>query len=82
MDCLDTASPFLPLPESLAIAPVSETDSQLVVQVVCTSQTTCCPHCQRPSDRVDSWGDPSGKSPVHLSKRELRLLPFHLLGLH
>jgi hypothetical protein len=52
MDCLDTASPFFPLPESLAITSVSVIDTQLVVRVVCRSPTACCPLCQLPSDRI------------------------------
>jgi transposase len=36
MDCLETTSPFLPLPDSLAS----------------TSLTACCPLCQQPSDRI------------------------------
>jgi transposase len=52
MDCLDTASPFFPLPENLAITSVSVTDTQLVVQVVCRSPTACCPLCHLPSERI------------------------------
>jgi transposase len=52
MDCLDTTSPFLPLPEGLVIASLSETESQLMVHVACRSPTACCPLCQLPSDRI------------------------------
>ncbi len=52
MDCLETTSPFLPLPDSLAITSVAATATHLVVHVTCTSPTACCPQCQQPSDRI------------------------------
>jgi transposase len=52
MDCLETTSPFLPLPDSLAITSVAATATHLVVHVTCTSMTACCPLCQHPSDRI------------------------------
>jgi transposase len=52
MDCLDTASPFLPLPHGLVITSLAATETHLVVHVACTSPTACCPLCQQPSDRI------------------------------
>jgi transposase len=52
MDCLETTSPFLPLPESLAITSVAATATHLVVHVICTSPTASCPLCRRPSERI------------------------------
>jgi transposase len=52
MDCLETTSPFLPLPDSLANTSVAATATHLVVHVTCTSPTACCPLCQQPSDRI------------------------------
>jgi len=52
MDCLDTTSPFFPLPDGLVIASLFATDTQLIVQVACRLPTACCPLCQLPSDRI------------------------------
>jgi zinc-finger of transposase IS204/IS1001/IS1096/IS1165 len=52
MDCLDTTSPFLPLPDGLVIASLSATETQLVVHVACRLPTACCPLCHLPSDRI------------------------------
>ncbi|MFL5662031.1 MAG: ISL3 family transposase [Ktedonobacteraceae bacterium] len=52
MDCLDTTSPFLSLPDGLVIASLLATETQLVVQVACRLPTACCPLCQLPSDRI------------------------------
>ena len=52
MDCLDTTSPFLPLPDGLVITSLSATETQLVVRVACRLPTACCPLCQLPSDRI------------------------------
>jgi hypothetical protein len=52
MDCLDTTSPFLPLPDGLVITSLLATETQLVVQVGCRLPTACCPLCQLPSDRI------------------------------
>lgn len=52
MDCLDTSSPFLPLPDGLVITSLFEAETRLVVQVACKSPTACCPLCQLPSDRI------------------------------
>jgi len=52
MDCPDTTSPFLPLPDSLVIVSVATTETQLVVHVACTSPTAFCPLCQQPSTRI------------------------------
>ncbi len=52
MDGLDPISPFLPLPEGLVIASLSEAETQLIVHVACRSPTACCPLCQLPSDRI------------------------------
>jgi transposase len=52
MDCPDTTSPFLPLPDSLVIVSVATTEAQLVVHVACTSPTASCPLCQQPSTRI------------------------------
>jgi hypothetical protein len=45
MDGLENTSPFLPLPDSLAITSVAATAAHLVVHVTCTSSTACCPVC-------------------------------------
>ncbi len=52
MDCLDTTSPFLPLPDGLVITSLVATENQLVVQVACRLPSACCPLCQLPSDRI------------------------------
>jgi len=52
MDCLDTTSPFLPLPNGLLITTLSATETQLVVRVACRLSTACCSLCQLPSDRI------------------------------
>src|SRR5260221_1796880 len=52
MDCLDTTSPFLSLPDGLVIASVLATETQLVVHVACRLPTACCPLCHLPSDRI------------------------------
>ncbi len=52
MDCLDTTSPFFPLPDGLVIASLSETETQLIVHVACRSPTASCPLCHLPSDRI------------------------------
>ncbi|MFL5694817.1 MAG: ISL3 family transposase [Ktedonobacteraceae bacterium] len=57
MDCLDTTSPFLSLPDGLVIASLLATETQLVVHVACRLPTACCPLCQLPSDRIhDHYG--------------------------
>jgi transposase len=52
MDGLDTASPFLPLPDGLVIVSVAATETHLRVHVACTVPTACCPRCQQPSERI------------------------------
>jgi zinc-finger of transposase IS204/IS1001/IS1096/IS1165 len=52
MNCLDTTSPFFPLPDGLVITSLSATETRLVVHVACRSPTACCPLCQLPSDRI------------------------------
>ena len=52
MNCLDTTSPFFPLPKNLALTAVCATETHLVVHVACTSPSACCPLCQQPSDRI------------------------------
>jgi transposase len=52
MDCLDTTTPFFPLPDGLVIASLLATETQLVVQVACRLPTACCPLCQQPSERI------------------------------
>jgi transposase len=52
MDCPETTSPFLPLPDGLVITSLFSMETQLVVHVACTSSTACCPLCQQPSDRI------------------------------
>jgi transposase len=52
MDGLDTASPFLPLPDGLVIVSVAATETHLMVRVACTVPTACCPRCQQPSERI------------------------------
>jgi transposase len=52
MNCLDTTSPFFPLPDGLVITALSATATHVVVHVACTSPTACCPLCQQPSDRI------------------------------
>jgi transposase len=52
MNCLDTTSPFFPLPDGLVITSLSTTETQLVVHVASRSPTACCPFCQLPSDRI------------------------------
>jgi transposase len=52
MNCLDTTSPFFPLPDGLVITSVSATETQLIVHVACRTPTACCPLCQMPSDRI------------------------------
>jgi hypothetical protein len=49
MDCLDTTSPFFPLPDGLVIPSLLATETQLVVQVACRLPTACCSLCQQPS---------------------------------
>jgi transposase len=52
MDGLDASSPFFPLPDGLVIVSLTETETQLIVQVACRSPSACCPLCQLPSDRI------------------------------
>ncbi len=54
MDCLNTTSLFLSLPDGLVIVSLSATETQLVVQAACRLPTACCPLCQRLSERIHS----------------------------
>jgi len=46
---------FLPLPAGLYIESIQKTESGLVVSVVSTSPTSCCPLCAWPSSSVHSY---------------------------
>jgi zinc-finger of transposase IS204/IS1001/IS1096/IS1165 len=59
MDCLDTTTPFFPLPDGLVIASLVATETQLVVQVACRLPTACCPLCQQPSERIHGHDGPT-----------------------
>lgn len=45
---------FLPLPAGLCIESIEKTETELVVSVVSTHPTSCCPLCSRPSSAVHS----------------------------
>jgi transposase len=45
-------SPFLPLPAGLVIGQVELTNDQLMVEVISTSPSACCPRCGNTSDFV------------------------------
>ncbi len=45
-------SPFLPLPEGMAIGQVEIAEAQLTVEVISTQSFACCPGCGSPSDHV------------------------------
>ena len=45
---------FLPLPAGLCIESREKTETELVVSVVSTHPTSCCPLCSRPSSAVHS----------------------------
>ncbi len=45
---------FLPLPAGMCMESIEKTESDLVVAVVSTSPTSCCPLCSWPSSSVHS----------------------------
>src|SRR5258706_14334687 len=45
---------FLPLPAGMCMESIEKTESDLVVSVVSTSPTSCCPLCSVPSSSVHS----------------------------
>jgi transposase len=52
MSNLDTASPFLPLPDGIFISSVRPSMTELVVHIACWRPCAACPLCQQPSERV------------------------------
>jgi len=46
---------FLPLPAGMCIESIEKTESDLVVSVISTSPTSCCPLCSWPSSAVHSY---------------------------
>jgi transposase len=49
------ASPFLPLPDGLEITSVSESPNGLIVRVLSTRPSSCCPGCSTPSRSIHSY---------------------------
>src|SRR5689334_161169 len=47
-------TPFLPLPDGMRILQVQITETGLVVCVVSTGSTSCCPLCTLPSSSIHS----------------------------
>lgn len=47
-------TPLLPLPEGMLIEQIQETERSLVVTVIATYPTGCCPLCSHPSASVHS----------------------------
>src|SRR5947207_15051598 len=48
-------TPFLPLPEGMFIEEIETSKTDLLVSVVSTYPTSCCPLCARPSSSVHSY---------------------------
>ncbi len=47
-------TPLLPLPEGMLIEHIQLTDTGLMISVISTSPTSCCPLCSEPSSSVKS----------------------------
>src|SRR5258708_12782546 len=47
-------TPLLPLPEGMRISQIQLTDTGLMISVISTSPTSCCPLCSEPSSSVKS----------------------------
>src|SRR5260370_6955543 len=49
---------FLPLPAGMCMESIEQPESDLVVSVVSTSPTSCCPLCPCPSSSVHTYYPP------------------------
>jgi transposase len=47
-------TPLLPLPEGMLIDQIQVTKTGLVISVIATHSTSCCPLCSQPSESMHS----------------------------
>ncbi len=66
-------TPFLPLPEGMFIEQIETSKTDLVVSVISTHPTSCCPLCTEPSSSVHSYYQHSVRD-LPCGGRNIRLL--------
>ena len=48
-------TPLLPLPEGMLIDQIQDAETQVIIRVIATDPTSCCPRCLEPSSLIHSY---------------------------